>query len=72
MNSFILQLRKYGMHANYGDVDSVNIKHIVSRISPEAVWYFTAFEESDSDALKTKKNKLCNYGLKGTFDIYEE
>lgn len=61
----------YSYGFSYGDVDSVYIKHIVSKISSEAVWYFTAFEASDADELKIKKNKLRNYGFKGTFGIYE-
>lgn len=36
-----------------------------------AKWYFTEFEAKDSEALRIKKVKLRNYGLKGSFDVYE-
>ncbi|MCD8356104.1 MAG: bacteriophage abortive infection AbiH family protein [Clostridia bacterium] len=61
----------YSYGFSYGKVDSVYIKKIISRISSDTTWYFTAFEAENSEALRIKKIKLRRYGFKGTFDIYE-
>ncbi len=70
LNTNIDRVYSYGF--SYGDVDSVYIKRIVNSISPQATWYFTTFEANDTDAFFAKKNKLRQYGFKGTFDIYQE
>ena len=61
----------YSYGFSYGKVDSVYIKKIIEKISPDAVWYFTSFEAQNSKELGVKKVKLRRYGFKGTFDIYD-
>lgn len=56
---------------SFGKVDSVYIKKIVARISPNATWYSTAFEAKDTEAIRIKKIKLRKYGFKGQFDVYQ-
>lgn len=70
LDSNIDKVYSYGF--SYGKVDSVYIKKIISRICPDAIWYFTAFEAKNSKALRIKKVKLRKYGFKGTFDIFED
>ena len=65
----ITKVYSYGF--SYGKVDAVYIKRIIQSISPDAVWYFTAFEAQDAEGLRIKKVKLRNYGFKGMFDVYE-
>ncbi len=60
----------YSYGFSYGRPDSVYIKEIIKRISPQATWYFTEFEASNSEALRIKKIKLRNYGFKGNFGVY--
>lgn len=61
----------YSYGFSYGKVDSVYIKKIIEKISPNTTWYFTSYEAQDSESLRIKKVKLRRYGFKGTFDIYE-
>lgn len=70
LDSKIDKVYSYGF--SFGKVDSVYIKRIVSSISPDAVWHFTAFEAQDSESLRIKKVKLRRYGFKGSFDVYGE
>ena len=63
--------RVYSYGFSYGKVDSVYIKRIINSISPDTKWYFTEFEARDSELLRIKKIRLRNYGIKGTFDVYE-
>lgn len=60
----------YSYGFSYGKVDSVYIKRIIEKISPDATWYFTSYEGQNSKALRVKKIKLRGYGFKGKFDIY--
>lgn len=60
----------YSYGFSYGKVDGIYIKKIIKCILPDAAWYFTTFEASDSKALSVKKVKLRNYGFKGKFDLY--
>ncbi|MBC8528757.1 bacteriophage abortive infection AbiH family protein [Christensenellaceae bacterium NSJ-44] len=69
LNHTIDKVYSYGF--SYGKVDSIYIKKIVDRISPDAIWYFTSYEVQNSEALRIKKIKLRRYGFKGTFDVYE-
>ena len=48
----------YSYGFSYGKVDSVYIKRIINRISPDAKWYFTEFEARDSESLRIKKNQI--------------
>ena len=70
LDSSVDKVFSYGF--SYAKVDSVYIKKIISCISPDAIWHFTAFEAKNSEALRIKKVKLRKYGFKGTFDIYED
>lgn len=63
--------RVYSYGFGYGKVDSVYIKEIIKRISPNAVWCFTAYEAKNSEALRVKKVKLRRYGFKGGFDFFD-
>ena len=60
----------YSYGFSFGKVDSVYIKKIIASISPEATWYFTEFEASDTKTIRSKKIKLRRYGFKGNFDVY--
>lgn len=70
LDSRVDKVYSYGF--SYGKVDSIYIKKIISCISPNAIWYFTAFEAKSSETLRVRKIKLRKYGFKGTFDIFEE
>ena len=61
----------YSYGFSYGNVDSVYIKKIIEKISPNATWYFTSYEAKNTEALRIKKIKLRRYGFKGNFDIYD-
>lgn len=61
----------YSYGFSYGEVDCAYIKEIISCISSDATWYFTSYEAKHAEALQMKKDKLRNYGFKGTFGIYE-
>ena len=61
----------YSYGFSYGKVDSIYIKEIIRRISPNATWYFTSFEVKDKEAIRVKKIKLRRYGFQGTFGEYE-
>lgn len=61
----------YSYGFSYGKVDSIYIKKIIEKISPNATWHFTSYEAQNSEALRIKKTKLRRYGFKGTFDTYE-
>ncbi len=69
LDSSIDKVYSYGF--SYGKVDRIYIKKIIASISPNATWYFTEFESSDSSALRIKKIKLRKYGFKGKFDIFK-
>lgn len=69
LNDSIDKVYSYGF--NYGKVDSVYIKEIISRISPKATWYFTEFEAKNHETLRIKKIKLRRYGFRGTFGMFE-
>lgn len=68
LNSKIDKVYSYGF--SYGKVDSIYIKEIVKHISPDAIWYFTAFEANDTEGLRIKKIKLRKYGFRGKFGIF--
>ena len=68
LNCDIDEVYSYGF--SYGNVDSVYIKKIVERISPNAVWYFSKYEWNDKKSLRIKKIKLRRYGFKGTFSEF--
>lgn len=70
LNIDIDKVYSYGF--SYGKVDSIYIKKIISRISPNAIWYFTAFEAKHPETLRIKKIKLRKYGFTGMFGIFEE
>lgn len=61
----------YSYGFSYSPVDSIYIKMIIQRISPNAVWYFTEYDTSDKEALRIKKVKLRRYGFKGSFGTYQ-
>ena len=63
--------RVYSYGFSYGAVDSIYIKLIIQKISPNAVWHFTSYEAKDSKALCIKKTKLRRYGFKGSFSVFE-
>ena len=69
LNCTIDKVYSYGF--SYSKVDSIYIKKIIEKISPNAIWYFTSYESQDTEALRIKKVKLRRYGFKGSFDIYE-
>lgn len=69
LDNSIDKVYSYGF--SYGKVDSVYIKKIIEKISPDATWYFTAYEAKNTKSLRIKKIKLRRYGFKGNFDIYE-
>lgn len=60
----------YSYGFSYGKVDSVYIKKIIEKISPNAIWYFTNYESRDVRALRIKKIKLRKYGFKGEFGVF--
>ena len=61
----------YSYGFSYGEVDSIYMKQIISKISPDATWYFTTYEAQNAEELQIKKNKLREYGFKGTFAAFE-
>ena len=63
--------RVYSYGFSSGKADSVYIKKIISKINPSTIWYFTAYEASDKEALQKKKVKLRRYGFKGTFKLFD-
>ena len=69
LDSSIDKVYSYGF--SYGKVDRVYMKAIISKISPEAIWYFTEHEAESPEILKRKKIKLRRYGFKGTFDLFQ-
>lgn len=69
LNRSVDKVYSYGF--SFGKVDSVYIKEIISRISENAVWYFTEYEAHNHEALRIKKIKLRRYGFKGTFGTFE-
>ena len=69
LNHSIDKVYSYGF--SYGKVDSIYIKTIVSRINPNATWYFTTYEAQNTEELRLKKIKLRKYGFKGTFSTFE-
>lgn len=60
----------YSYGFSYGKVDSIYIKKIISRISPDTIWYFTEHEAQNKEMLRIKKIKLRSYGFHGNFDIF--
>lgn len=69
LNHSIDKVYSYGF--SYGKVDSVYIREILKRISPDTTWFFTKYEASDHETLRIKKIKLRKYGFKGSFEIFE-
>lgn len=61
----------YSYGFSYSDVDSVYIKKIIEKISPDGIWLFTSFEFADIESLEKKKRALISYGFKGTFGMFE-
>lgn len=61
----------YSYGFSYSKVDSPYIKEVVCRISPEAIWYFTAHEARNTKEYGKKKTKLRRYGFKGEFEVFE-
>lgn len=68
LNQTIDKVYSYGF--SYSKVDSVYIKLIISKISPNATWFFTDYEAADTNAIRIKKIKLRKYGFKGEFSTY--
>lgn len=68
LNSSVDKVYSYGF--SYSEVDSVYIKKIIEKISPDATWYFTEFESNNKEEFQNKKDKLRGYGFKGSFGIY--
>lgn len=61
----------YSYGFSYGEVDSIYMKQIISKINPDATWYFTTYEAQNAEELEIKKNKLREYGFKGIFAVFE-
>lgn len=62
----------YSYGFSFSQVDSVYIKEIIGKLSPNATWYFTRFEAEDGESMRIKKVKLRRYGYKGSFAIFDE
>lgn len=69
LDNSIDKVYSYGF--SYGAVDSIYIKLIINKISPNAVWHFTSYEAKDSKSLRIKKTKIRRYGFKGSFSVFE-
>lgn len=61
----------YSYGFGYGSVDNPYIKLVIERISPQAIWHFTAYEAQNTEAMRRKKIKLRRLGFTGTFGVFE-
>lgn len=61
----------YSYGFGYGTVDNPYIKLVIERISPQATWFFTAYEAQNTEAMRRKKIKLRRLGFSGTFGVFE-
>ena len=68
LNKNINEVYSFGF--SYSKIDNLYIKEIISRISQDATWYFTEYENSKKEEIRKKKIKLRNYGFKGKFGVY--
>lgn len=69
LNHSINKVYSYGF--SYSKVDSPYIKEVVSRISPNATWFFTSYEAQNNQEYGKKKSKLRRYGFQGSFDTFD-
>lgn len=60
----------YAYGFSYNKVDSIYIKKIISKISPNSTWFFTEHEAQNKETLRIKKIKLRSYGFNGKFDVF--
>lgn len=61
----------YSYGFGFGTVDNPYVKLVIDRISPDATWYFTAYECRNTESIRRKKIKLRRLGFKGKFDVFE-
>ena len=69
LDTSIDKIYSYGF--SYSKVDNPYIKEVISRVSPNAIWYFTSYEAKNKEEIRKKKIKLRRYGFKGSFDYFD-